>query len=212
MATQKSIKWLIRLACFLTSAIVWLSLVAAAHAETIDLAAFFPNAQMSTTHILKGTQGNWDLRPMLADGQHNVFYGHDLSGGWVKDIYIVTDSTVSLVANVLDDAIINYLMPYPSLPRHLDLSTLPIVTETMAYPVHRTNAGVVTVLEAGTSPVTITREGELIKLHWGDETDYEILYVGKVRIDGTNQTAPGMARYKTSLQGGIDTWFTWSAR
>ena len=42
--------------------------------------------------------------------------------------------------------------------------------------------------------------------------DYEIIYVGEVPIEGTPYTAPGMARYKTSLQGGIDTWFTWSAR
>jgi hypothetical protein len=205
MATQQTTRWLL-------GALLLLMAASTAHAETIDLAAYFPNAQMSRTHVLQGTQGNWDLRPMLADGQYNIFYGHDLSGGWLKDVYVVTDSTISLVMNVLDDAIINYLQPYPSLPRHIDLAMLPIATETMAYPVHKTNAGVVTILEAGPSPVTISREGALIKLHWGDDVNYEILYIGEVQIQGTRQTAPGMARYKTSLQGGIDTWFTWVAR
>ena len=210
MATRKSNKTLAGGLLIMLLAAGWAS---KAQAETIDLAAYFPNAQMSTTHVLKGTQGDWDLRPMLNDGQYNVFYGYAMTGGMEKDIYAVTDSTVSLVANVLGDgAIINYLMPYPSLPRFLDLDTLPILTETIAYPVHRTAAGVATLLESGSSPVTITREGELIKLHWGDETDYEILYVGEVQIEGTTRTAPGMARYKTSLQGGIDTRFTWSAR
>ena len=193
--------------------VLLLSWASIAHAEMIDLASYFPNAEMSTTHVLRGTQGDWDLRPMLADGQYNVFYGYAMTGGAEKDIYAVTVSTVSLVANVLSDgAVINYLMPYPSLPRLIDLAALPIMTETIAYPVHRTAAGVATFLEAGSSPVTITREGDLIKLHWGDETNYEILYVGEVTIDGTKQTAPGMARYKTSLQGGIDTWFTWAER
>ena len=196
---------------FVTLTTASAALASRAQAEVIDLAAYFPNAQMSRTHVLRGTQGDWDLRPMLNDGQYNVFYGHSPDGSRVKDIYVVTESTISLVANVLDDAEINYLMPYPSFPRHLDLGTLPFVTETVARPVH-VRAGVVTVLPSGASPVTISREGELIKLHWGDETNYEILYIGNVRIDGTFLTAPGMARYKTSLQGGIDTWFTWSRR
>jgi hypothetical protein len=38
------------------------------------------------------------------------------------------------------------------------------------------------------------------------------MFIGETRIEGTHFTAPGMRRYKTSLQGGIDTWFTWVAR
>lgn len=184
----------------------------------IDLARYFPAADMSQTHILKGHAGqlsNWDLRPMLDDGNYNLFYGHSSNMGSpiAKDIYIVAPDTIALTMNVLDDgSLIHFLPPYPGLPRSLNLFELPMRATTSSRSVYMAADGTIRPRAPETVPVLISREGDLIKLHWGDETNYEILYIGDVPIEGTFLTAPGLRRYHTTLQGGIDTWFEWSPR
>jgi hypothetical protein len=184
-----------------------------------DLAQAFPNATMSRTHYLHGTGGHrWDLRPMLADGQYNVFYGHAPDGSVTKDIYVVALDVIALSHNVYVDAatgqigIINYLQPYPSFRRWIDLDALPLHTTTVS---HATVVQGGTVVNRGpmVTPVTVTWEEDgLLKCQWGDASDHETLYVGAVPIAGTTATALGVRRYHTTLQGGIDTWFVWIPR
>jgi hypothetical protein len=182
---------------------------------TIDLATYFPNAQMSKSFYLKGNDANFRFEDLHGDGTFSAFalVGTQGEGAW--DSYALLQGKIVMLAQAwsLEDGslgVAQYLPDYPALPRLLDLSTLPLRLATIAEFAVRVNG--VTTFGKSEVPVTISREGAFIKLHWGDEVSFEILYLGEVPIDGTPFTAPGVARYHTSHVGGIDSTFTWTPR
>lgn len=200
------------------TALVFTAFATTANAETIDLAEYFPNAQMAQTHVMAERNGNpvttW---PESLAGNFTIFtYGNMASRA--QDTYIVFEDSIALVAQTyLDErneiGTLQYLLPLPAFPRVLDLATLPFHGTTTSAGVVRMAGGRTTIEPGSTVPVSIYREGERIVLYWGDERSYEKLYIGDVPVaDNPFVKVKGLARYATTWGGGIDVEYEWRPR
>lgn len=184
--------------------------------SAIDLADYFPNKNMATTHKLVGSQPgtDWDLVSVL--GSFDVFRLGGRGPAW--DTYAVFPDSIALMASAWiesgDTSVLTYLSPYPALARHLDLSTLPHEMVQTSYYAMRTPPGV-TLTGENTVRVTISRDGDRVRLHWRSPNGpgFETLWIGDVPIEESSLTAPGIIRYATNtVTPPIDTEFSWHRR
>jgi len=190
--------------------------------DIIDLARYFPHAQMARTHYLHGSQVNTNWYLTDIGGEYFAFRLGDQLGSR-GDLYVVFETNIVLLGHTWTTpsggvGVIQYFPPYPSFPRYLDTRLLPFTRESPAATfMHQEDDGPVTI---GTMPAiqmngsieTTMIDGNLIRLHWGDDVHYETLWIGSVPVTDTGLAAPGIRRYKTHIGGGVDTEFSWSPR
>lgn len=184
----------------------------------IDLAQWFPG-QMAKTHYLAGSQPGTDWHLTNIGGDHFAFRLGTPNGDR-GDLYVVFEHEIAVLGHAFDWdgqlTIVSYLPPYPSFPRYLDVSELPL---------ERVHPSATAAVQVGaTEPyiqhhaegrVTISHLGNAIELRWWDPNGpgFEALTIGAVPIAGTDGlTTPGLTRYETHLVGGINTHFTWTPR
>jgi len=209
--------------------------VARAHgAAVLDLAWYFPNAQMARTHYLCGSQPGTDWHLTSVGGDFTLWrLGNE--GGSRGDLYFTSPTDIALIGHTYAKpdgglGVIQYLggmfHKFPAFPRFLDLSTLPLsMTQPSAWYLHDLGDGTKPV-SGQTEPLPIQvdiAEDSMLHLQWGDLSGhYETLWIGDVPIHGADDiypdsaritlTAPGIVRYQTSIIPGLDTWFSWCPR